>query len=97
MEEKIIEYDCVKNKKEIIKYIKTQKTMLDSGEVKKIKLKNVYPSLLEEVFGDLENFDLNGWQCDYWCSNDEYSIFGTMYYGTAEIEKREELDSSLFC
>lgn len=75
-------------KDEIIEYIKREKAKLDNGEVKEIKLKNVYPSLLEEVFGDFEDFDINGWQGDYWCTKDEYKIFGTMYYGTAEIEKR---------
>lgn len=75
-------------KDEIIEYIKREKAKLDNGEVKEIKLKNVYPSLLEEVFGDFEDFDLNGWQCDYWCTFNEYKIFGTMYYGTAEIVKR---------
>ena len=75
-------------KDEIIEYIKREKAKLDNGEVKEIKLKNVYPSLLEEVFGDFEDFDINGWQGDYWCTNDEYKVFGTMYYGTAEIEKR---------
>lgn len=75
-------------KDEIIEYIKREKAKLDNGEVKEIKLKNVYPSLLEEVFGDFEDFDINGWQGDYWCTKDEYKVFGTMYYGTAEIEKR---------
>lgn len=76
-------------KDEIIEYIKREKAKLDNGEVKEIKLKNVYPSLLEEVFGDFEDFDINGWQGDYWCTTkDEYKVFGTMYYGTAEIEKR---------
>lgn len=75
-------------KKQIIEYVRKEKEKLDSGEVKEIRLKNVYPSLLEEVFGDFEDFDINGWQGDYWCTKDEYKIFGTMYYGTAEIEKR---------
>lgn len=75
-------------KDEIIEYIKREKAKLDNREVKEIKLKNVYPSLLEEVFGDFEDFDINGWQGDYWCTKDEYKVFGTMYYGTAEIEKR---------
>lgn len=75
-------------KDEIIEYIKREKAKLDNGEVKEIKLKNVYPSLLEEVFGDFEDFDINGWQGDYWCTKDEYKVFGTMYYGAAEIEKR---------
>lgn len=74
-------------KKQIIEYVRKEKEKLDSGEVKEIRLKNVYPSLLEEVFGDFEDFDINGWQSDYWCTKDEYKIFGTMYYGTAEIEK----------
>ena len=77
-------------KKQIIEYIEKEKEKLDSGEAKEIKLKNVYPSLLEEVFGDFEDFDINGWQGDYWCTKDEYKIFGTMYYGTAEIEKRAD-------
>lgn len=77
-------------KKQIIEYIEKEKEKLDSGEVKEIRLKNVYPSLLEEVFGDFEDFDINGWQGDYWCTKDEYKIFGTMYYGTAEIEKRAD-------
>lgn len=47
-------------KDEIIEYIKREKAKLDNGEVKEIKLKNVYPSLLEEVFGDFEDFDING-------------------------------------
>ena len=75
-------------KNQIIEYIRKEKEKLDSGEAKEIKLKNVYPLLLEEVFGDFEDFDINGWQGDYWCTKDEYKIFGTMYYGTAEIEKR---------
>ena len=75
-------------KKQIIEYVRKEKEKLDSGEEKKIRLKNVYPSLLEEVFGDFEDFDIYGLQCDYWCTKDEYNIFGTMYYGTAEIEKR---------
>ena len=75
-------------KKQIIEYVRKEKEKLDSGEVKEIRLKNVYPSLLEEVFGDFEDFDIYGWQGDYWCTKDEYKIFGTMYYGTAEIEKR---------
>lgn len=74
--------------RELIEYIKTKKKKLDSGETKVIRLKNVYPAILEEVFGDFEDFDLNGWQCDYWCTKNEYKVFGTMYYGTAEIEKR---------
>lgn len=96
MKNKVVELCCVKNKNEIIKYIKDKKVLLDSGEAGAISLKNVYPSLLEEVFGDLENFDLNGWQCDYWCSNDEYEVFGTMYYGTATVTKKRGLSSSLF-
>ena len=77
-------------KKQIIEYARKEKEKLDSGEAKEIRLKNVYPSLLEEVFGDFEDFDINGWQGDYWCTKDEYKIFGTMYYGTAEIEKRAD-------
>lgn len=80
-------------KNQIIEYIRKEKEKLDSGEVKEIRLKNVYPSLLEEVFGDFEDFDdfdVNGWQGDYWYTKDEYKIFGTMYYGTVEIEKRVE-------
>ena len=87
---KVYDGDCIKNKKEIIKYLKQKKDLLDSGEVGAISLKYVYPALLEEVFGDLEDLDLNGWQCDYWCSNDEYEVFGTMYYGTATVTKRED-------
>lgn len=78
----------MKQKNNIIEYIKKEKQKLDNGEAKVIKLNNVYPAVLEEVFGEFEDFDLNGWQCDYWCTKNEYKVFGTMYYGTAEIEKR---------
>ena len=74
----------------IIQYIKKEKERLDAGEVNEIDLKNVYPSTLEEVFGDFEDFDINGWQGDYWCTKNEYKIFGTTYYGTAKIKKRED-------
>lgn len=57
----------------------------------KIKLTEVYPSIIEEALGEFEECpEINGWQCDYWAKIGRYAIFGTMYYGTAEIRLRED-------
>lgn len=51
-----------------------------------VKLNNVNPSILEDVLGDfIEPYDLNGYDCDYWAKTDEYEIFGTMRFATAQI------------
>ncbi|XZN14464.1 hypothetical protein ACSW9O_15465 (plasmid) [Clostridium perfringens] len=77
-------------KEEIIKYIESEKEKLDKGEVENINLKFVNPSLIEEVFGDMENLELNGWESDYWFNNDKYRVFGCMYYGTANISLTQD-------
>lgn len=72
--------------KELIKnYVKEElKNLRYVGD--KVKLQNVNPSLLEEVIGDFEDpYELNGYDCDYWASVGDYSIFGSMRFGTAEI------------
>lgn len=52
----------------------------------KVYLENVNPSLLEDVIGDFEDpYELNGYDCDYWANVGDYSIFGSMRFGTAEI------------
>lgn len=66
--------------------IKEQIEKLNSGD--SIDLKLVYPELLEEVIDKFEISDINGWQCDYWAENEQYEIFGTMYYATATITKK---------
>lgn len=72
----------------ILENVYFEKKQLDNKEVDKIVLNNVYPSLLEDIFGEGE-LDVNGWQGDYWWSNEDYRVFGTMYYGTAEIKRNE--------
>lgn len=76
----------------IIEYIEDEKRMLDMGETSEIRLKGVSPSMIEEVFGDFDcdSLDFNGWQGDYWGNVGNYQVFGTMYYGTAEIRFKEQ-------
>ncbi|HDR7066984.1 TPA: hypothetical protein QCW42_004090 [Bacillus cereus] len=71
-------------------YIKSELIRLDSGEVKNLTLKGVYPSVLEGVLGSFEDVETNGWQGDYWTKTDKYEISGCMYYGKATISLRGE-------
>lgn len=76
---------------QIVEYILAEKEKLDNREVDVIYLYGVYPDILEEVFEEFEDsLDINGWQGDYWTTTENYSIFGTMYYGTAKIRLKEE-------
>ena len=71
-------------------HINEEKAKLDKGLVNSIKIKGVYPSIIEEIFGDFYDCpEFNGWQGDYWAKNDKYTFFGCMYYGTVDISKRE--------
>lgn len=78
-------------KDKLIKYLLDEKIKLDSKKVDVIKLTNVSPSLIEEVFGDFDDTpEFNGWQGDYWASSGEYSVSGCMYYGTASVSRKED-------
>lgn len=79
-------------KEQIKEYIKKEISQLENGKATSIKLSNVCPSDLESVIGELEDLDFNGWQGDYWGKTDEYSVFGTMYYGTVTISLKTEED-----
>jgi hypothetical protein len=69
----------------IKEYIKSEISKL-SDNVKSVKLKGVYPDVLEEVLGGFTNeMETNGWQVDYWVNAGKYSVSGCMYYGTATI------------
>lgn len=64
-------------------------------EINKLKLKDdqvdlkcVYPTIIESVIGILEDYDINGYECDYWGNTEEYEVFGTMVNGTATITKK---------
>ena len=76
---------------EIRERLKELKTPLDV-----VNLEGVYPKLVIEAIGgmNVDTYDLNGWDADYWFSNDKYSVFGTMFNGTARIslscEEEEE-------
>ena len=52
-----------------------------------VRLEGVYPKLVSEAIGgmDISTYDINGWDADYWFSNDKYSVFGTMFDGIARI------------
>lgn len=77
-------------RQKIKEYLIEEKKKLDNKEVDELVLKGVYPAIIEEVFGDFEDCpDFNGWQGDYWAKTTDYSIFGCMYYGTAEINRKE--------
>lgn len=91
--------------KSIRQYIKDEVSKLEYvGD--EIKLKYVYPAILEDVLGDFdEPYELSGYDCDYWAKTDEYSISGCMSYGHATItlckgkekplnDKEESRDSS---
>lgn len=79
-------------KKEIINYILEKKAKLDNGEVDVINLKNIYPYIVEEVFGEIENYSINGWEGDYWGINTYYIFEGSMFYGEVTIQKREDVE-----
>lgn len=71
---------------ELIKqYIKDELNKLEYvGDT--VKLKNVYPSIIEEIVGSFNKpFDLNGNHCDYWVNIGIYDIYGCMSNGTADI------------
>lgn len=76
---------------QIKKYIKSEVEKLDNGEVEKVDLKGVYPSVIFDSLGGFEpsEMDTNGWQVDYWVSNSKYTIDGCMFYGTATITLTE--------
>lgn len=77
-------------KEKLLKSLNFEKSRLDKGEIESIKLIHVYPSIIEEVFGEASSdFETNGWECDYWFSNEKYRISGCMYYGTATITKNK--------
>lgn len=81
------------DRREILNYMKEQKHLLDTGSVDKINLKFVCPRLIDEIFGGIEGFDINGWEGDYWgVSDNKYSVFGCMYDGTATISFEESED-----
>ena len=67
---------------EIRERLKELKTPLDV-----VNLEGVYPKLVIEAIGgmNVSTYDINGWDADYWFSNDKYSVFGTMFNGTAKI------------
>lgn len=71
-------------REQLEQYIKSElKALKYKGD--KIQLKNVYPSLLEDVMGKFIPYELNGYDCDYWTHTDKYEIFGCMRFGTVEI------------
>lgn len=72
------------------KYIKEQKELLDSGKVQEVNLVGVWLKLIEHYFGDSDNIDFNGWQGDYWFSNEQYEVYGCMYNATATIRIKGE-------
>ena len=67
---------------EIRERLKELKTPLDV-----VNLEGVYPKLVIEAIGgmNVSTYDINGWDADYWFSNDKYSVFGTMFDGIARI------------
>ena len=69
----------------IIKYIEEEVSKLkNNGDY--VRLKDVCPYLLEYVLGDFDDpYELNGYDCDYWARVGDYSISGSMRYGTAKI------------
>ena len=69
----------------IIKYIEEEVSKLkNNGDC--VRLKDVCPYLLEYVLGDFDDpYELNGYDCDYWARVGDYSISGSMRYGTAKI------------
>ena len=73
-------------KEQVKEYIKEElKKLKYTGD--KVKLINVYPEIIEEVIGYFnEPYDLNGYDCDYWAKTYKYEIYGSMRFGTAEVE-----------
>lgn len=72
-------------KDSIKKYIKEKVSELKyKGDT--TSLENIYPSIIEEVLGDFdEPYSLNGYDCDYWGTIEDYEISGCMRFGTADI------------
>lgn len=89
----------MKNKieKMIKNYIQEEIKKAKKENRKTVELKNVYPSILEDVIGSFnEPYELNGYDCDYWVQTSEFEISGCMRFGTADLtfknfkEKKEE-------
>ena len=57
-----------------------------------VKLRCVYPNIIEYVLGDSEDVDaeLNGYDCDYWMTIGRYKIHGSMRFGTATVTLAED-------
>ena len=57
-----------------------------------VKLRCVYPNIIEYVLGDSEDVDaeLNGYDCDYWMIIGKYKIHGLMRFGTATVTLIED-------
>lgn len=70
-------------KESIDNYIENSVCELKKEET--VKLRSVYPNVLQEVLGDFSSFEMNG--NDYWAKTNHYEISGNMFYGTAEITK----------
>lgn len=53
----------------------------------KISLTDVCPRAISDAIGGIhwDTYETNGWDGDYWFSNDTYTVFGTMFEGTATI------------
>lgn len=77
-------------KERLIKYIEEEKNKLDTREVKELRLELVNPSVLQEVFGETEEFDVHEWEGNYSFDTEKYTVYGTMYDGTATVELRED-------
>lgn len=75
---------------EKIKKIKELKKKLDNKEIDEIGLSGVYPSLLEKVFGRMDQFTIESKKCYFYGDNEEYNFYGNMFYGTANIIKQED-------
>ena len=67
----------------IVKYIKDEVSKLKNyGDY--VYLSGVCPYMLGYVLGDFD-YELNGYDCDYWARVGNYFISGSMRFGTAEI------------
>ena len=56
-----------------------------------VKLRCVYPDIIEYVLGDSETpYELNGYDCDYWMTIGKYDINGSMRFGTATVTLTED-------
>lgn len=77
----------------LTQYIKEQlATLRYAGQ--EVHLKNVYPDILEDIIGNDDIYELNGYNCDYEWETEEYYVSGCMRFGIATIMLKGEIKNT---